>query len=35
MADKVVRTKTSYKSIYFNESTKKYDVKYNYKEYNA
>lgn len=35
MADKVVRTKTKYKSIYFNENTKKYDVKYNYKEYNA
>lgn len=27
------RTKTKYKSIYFNEDTKKYDVKYNYKEY--
>ena len=32
MADKV-RTKTKYKSIYYNNSTKKYDVKYNYKEY--
>ena len=27
------RTKTKYASIYFNEDTKKYDVKYNYKEY--
>lgn len=35
MSDKVVRTKTNYKNIYYNESTKKYDVKYNYKEYNA
>lgn len=34
MADKVNRTKTNYKSIYFNENTKKYDVKYNYKVYN-
>ena len=32
MADKV-RTKTKYKSIYYNNTTKKYDVKYNYKEY--
>ena len=33
MADKVKRTKTKYKSIYYNNTTKKYDVKYNYKEY--
>lgn len=33
MADTVKRSKTKYKSIYFNENTKKYDVKYNYKEY--
>ena len=32
MADKG-RTKTKYKSIYYNNTTKKYDVKYNYKEY--
>lgn len=32
MADKV-RTKTKYKIIYYNNTTKKYDVKYNYKEY--
>jgi integrase len=31
---KVIRTKTKYKNIYYNESTKKYDVKNNYKEYN-
>ena len=35
MADKVKRTKTKYKSIYYNENTKKYDVKYNYKEYSV
>lgn len=34
MAKKVVRTKTKYKNVYFNESTKKYDIKYNYKVYN-
>ncbi len=34
MAEKVIRTKTKYKSIYFNENTQKYDVKYNYKVYN-
>lgn len=28
------RTKTKYANIYFNEDTKKYDVKYNFKEYN-
>lgn len=33
MEKKVVRTKTSYKNIYYNESTQKYDVKYNYKIY--
>ena len=33
MADKVKRTKTKHTSIYFNENTKKYDVKYNFKEY--
>ena len=35
MAEKVKRTTTKYKSIYFNESTKKYDVKYNFKEYDV
>ncbi|MFG6329873.1 MAG: phage integrase SAM-like domain-containing protein [Lachnospiraceae bacterium] len=35
MAEKVKRTKTKYKSIYFNESTKKYDIKYNFKEYDV
>ncbi len=34
MANKVKRNKTKYKNIYLNESTKKYDVKYNYKIYN-
>lgn len=34
MAKKVVRTKTKHKNVYFNESTKKYDIKYNYKVYN-
>ena len=29
----VKRTKTKYKNIYFNESTKKYDVKYNFSLY--
>ena len=33
MANKVKRTGTKYPNIYFNESTKKYDIKYNYKEY--
>jgi len=33
MGDKVKRTTTKYKSIYFNENTKKYDIKYNFKEY--
>lgn len=28
------RTKTKYAGVYFNETTKKYDVKYNYKVYN-
>ena len=27
------RTKTQYKCIYFNEDTKKYDVKYNFRVY--
>jgi len=31
MANKVKRTGTKYPNIYFNESTKKYDIKYNYK----
>lgn len=35
MAEKVKRTTTKYKSIYFNVSTKKYDVKYNFKEYDV
>ena len=35
MAEKVKRSKTNYTSIYFNESTKKYDVKYNFKEYDV
>ena len=34
MAVKVVRTKTKYTNLYYNENTKKYDVKYNYKVYN-
>lgn len=34
MADKI-RTKTKYTSIYYNNNTKKYDVKYNYKEYSV
>lgn len=34
MAKTVKRKKTKYPNIYFNESTEKYDVKYNYKEYN-
>ena len=29
------RTKTKYKNIYYNEDTRLYDVKYNYKVYNA
>lgn len=29
------RVKTNYKNIYYNEDTKKYDVKYNYKVYDA
>lgn len=33
MAEQVKRTKTKYPNIYFNESTQKYDVKYNYKVY--
>ena len=33
MAEQVRRTKTKYKNIYYNESTKRYDVKYNFKEY--
>lgn len=33
MADTVKRSKTKYKNIYFNENTKKYDVKFNFKEY--
>ena len=33
MAEKVRRTKTKYKNIYYNETTKRYDVKYNFKEY--
>ena len=33
MADKVVREKTKIPSIYFNKSTGKYDVKYNYLGY--
>lgn len=33
MAGKSVRTKTKYPNIYFNQKTKKYDVKYNFKEY--
>lgn len=34
MAEKFRRTKTKYTGIYFNETTKKYDIKYNYKVYN-
>ena len=33
MASKSVRQKTKYPNIYFNQKTKKYDVKYNFKEY--
>lgn len=33
MAKKVKRTRTKYPNIYLNEATGKYDVKYNYKEY--
>ena len=33
MTNKCSRKRTNYKNIYYNESTKKYDVKYNYKEY--
>ena len=33
MAQKVIREKTKIPSIYFNKSTGRYDVKYNYKEY--
>ena len=33
MAEKVKRSKTKYPNIYLNEHTGKYDVKYNYKEY--
>ena len=35
MDRKVKRKTTNYKSIYYNETTKKYDVKYNFKEYNV
>ncbi len=31
--ERVIREKTSYKNIYYNTNTNKYDVKYNYKEY--
>lgn len=34
MANAVKRTKTKYTGIYFNENTKKYDIKYNYTVYN-
>lgn len=33
MAEQVKRTKTKYPNIYYNENTKLYDVKYNYKVY--
>ena len=29
------RTKTEYRGIYYNETTGKYDIKFNYKSYNA
>lgn len=35
MSAKIIRTKTKYTNIYYNEHTKKYDVKYNYKIYNT
>ena len=35
MYRKVKIKTTNYKSIYYNETTKKYDVKYNFKEYNV
>ena len=34
VAKSVKRTKTKYPGIYFNENTKKYDIKWNYKVYN-
>ncbi|MCI9306335.1 MAG: hypothetical protein HFI28_07640, partial [Lachnospiraceae bacterium] len=33
MAEQAKRTKTKYPNIYYNENTKLYDVKYNYKVY--
>ena len=35
MAGKVKRKTTNYKNIYYNENTQKYDVKYNFKEYDV
>ncbi|MCC8164126.1 MAG: site-specific integrase [Lachnospiraceae bacterium] len=35
MAEKTKRRTTKYKGIYYNERTKKYDIKYNYKVYNV
>lgn len=35
MSKKQKRKKTKYKSIYYNETTKKFDVKYNFKEYDV
>lgn len=35
MSKSVKREKTKYKNIYFNTTTKKYDIKYNYKEYDV
>ena len=32
---KVKRTTTKHKNIYYNESTRMYDVKYNYTEYDV
>ena len=34
MAEKIKRTKTKYTGIYFNEKTKKYDIKHNYTTHN-
>ena len=33
MGEQAKRVTTKYKNIYYNQNTKKYDVKYNYKIY--
>lgn len=35
MQKAAMRRKTGHKNIYYNETTKKYDIKYNYKEYSV